>query len=56
MLDINEKFIVCEAQYKMPYHELESIVAFLLNFEKEELPESIRENLHKYQDFLIDNV
>jgi hypothetical protein len=39
----------------MPYHELESIVAFILNFEQEDIPESIKEYMDKWQDFLVEN-
>ena len=55
MLDINETFIAYESKYDMPYHELESIVAFILNFEQEDIPESIKEYMDKWQDFLAEN-
>lgn len=56
MLDINETFIAYESRYDMPYHELESIVAFILNFEQEDIPESIKEYMDKWQDFLAENL
>ena len=55
MFDIDETFIVYESRYDMPYHELESIVAFILNFEQEDIPESIKEYMDKWQDFLAEN-
>lgn len=56
MLDINETFIAYESRYDMPYHELESIVAFILNFEQEDIPESIKEYMNKWQYFLAENL
>jgi hypothetical protein len=56
MLDVNETFIAYESRYDMPYHELESIVAFVLNFEREDLPEGIKDHLEKWQDFLVENL
>lgn len=51
----NGMFIAYESRYDMPYHELESIVAFVLNFEQEDLPEGIKDHLEKWQDFLAEN-
>lgn len=56
MIDINETFIAYESKYNMPYHELEDIVAFVLNHEWEDIPESIKEHLEKWQDFLAENL
>lgn len=56
MIDINEAFIAYETKYDMLYHELEDIVVFVLNHEWEYLPESIKEHLEKWQDFLTENL
>ena len=56
MLDINETIIVQEAIYSMPYHELDDIHAFVRNHEWEDIPESIKEHLKKWEEFLIDNL
>ena len=56
MIDVNEKFAVYESKYRMPYHELEDIVAFVLNHEWEDIPESIKEHLEKWQEFLTENL
>lgn len=45
-----------EAIYYMPYHELESIVAFIKNFENDEIPESIQDYMDAWQDFLAENL
>ena len=55
LIGVNETFIAYESTYDMPYHELESIVAFILNFEREDLPEGIKDHLEKWQDFLVEN-
>lgn len=44
-----------EAVLTLAYGEIEYITAFLLNFEKSDLPENLREEiLPKMQDFLIE--
>lgn len=54
--EINETFYVEEASYDMPYHELSDIVSFIRNHEWDELPESIKDNLEKWEEFLIYNL
>ena len=56
MIEIDEKIAVCESKYRMPYTELEDIVAFVLNHEWEDIPESIKEHLEKWQEFLTENL
>lgn len=56
LIPINETFYVREAHYDMSYHELDAIVAFIRNHEWEDIPESIKDNLPKYEDFLVDNL
>lgn len=56
MIDINETFYVKEAVYSMPCHELSDIQAFVRNHEWEDIPESIKEHLEKWEEFLIDNL
>lgn len=54
MIDINETFYVEEAVYRMPYHELDDIVAFIRNHEWEDIPESIKDHLYKWDEFLAE--
>lgn len=50
----NFTFYEKEAVLTLPYSDIESIVAYLLNFDKEDLPETLREEiLPKMQDFLL---
>lgn len=56
LIPIDEAWIVKEAVYDMPYHELEDIVAFVRNHEWEDIPESIKDHLEKWEEFLIDNL
>lgn len=56
LIPIDETIYVREAHYYMPYHELDAIVAFIRNHEWEDIPESIKDNLSKYEDFLTDNL
>ena len=56
MLDINETFVAEEAIYRMPYHELDDILAFVRNHEWEDIPESIQKHLEKWEDFLAENL
>ena len=45
-----------EAYMTLSYSEIDYIVAFLKNFEKEDLPETIREEiLPRMEDFLAEN-
>ena len=53
---MKKTFITYASKYDMPYHELESVVAFILNFEQEDIPESIKEYMDKWQDFLAENL
>lgn len=55
-IDVNETFIAEEAIYIMPYHELDDIRAFVRNHEWEDIPESIKEHLEKWEEFLIENL
>lgn len=55
MIDIDETFITYMSSYSMPYSELEDIVAFVRNHEWEDIPESIKEHLEKWEEFLTDN-
>lgn len=56
MLDINYTDYAYEAYMTLSYHDIDYIVAFLKNFEKKDLPETIREEiLPRMEDFLIDN-
>lgn len=56
MIDIDETFIVNESKYRMPYHELDDIVAFVRNHEWEDIPESIKDHLEKWEEFLTENL
>lgn len=56
MLDINETFIPEESVYYMPYSELMDIVAFVRNHEWEDIPESIKDRLEEWEEFLVDNL
>lgn len=56
MIDINETFIAYESKYNMPYNELNDIVAFVRNHEWEDIPESIKDHLEKWEEFLIENL
>ena len=55
MIDLDETFIAYEAQYVMPYSELEDIVAFVRNHEWEDIPGSIKYHLEKWEEFFVDN-
>ena len=56
MIDIDETFIAYESRYDMPYSELEDIVAFVKNHEWEDIPESIKAHLEKWEEFLVENL
>lgn len=56
LIPIDEVWLVEEAVYDMPYHELEDIVAFVRNHEWEDIPESIQDHLEKWDEFLADNL
>ena len=56
MIEIDEVWVLPESQYMMPYHELDSIVAFVRNHEWEDIPESIKDHLEKWEEFLVDNL
>ena len=56
MLDVNETFYVRETIYIMPYHELDDVRAFVRNHEWEDIPESIKEHLEKWEEFLTENL
>lgn len=56
MIDINEILLHIKAKYNMPYYELLDIVAFVLKHELEDIPESIKEYLKKWEDFLAKNL
>lgn len=56
MIDINYTDYAYEAYMKLSYSEVDDVVAFLKSFEREDLPETIREEiLPKMEDFLADN-
>ena len=56
MLDINYIDYAYEAYMTLSYHEIDYIVALLKTFEREDLPETIREEiLPRMEDFLADN-
>lgn len=54
MIDIDEIIYVEEAVYRMPYHELDDIRAFVRNHEWEDIPESIKDHLEKWEEFLVE--
>ena len=56
MIDIDETIYVREAVYDMPYHELDDIVAFVRRHEWDDIPESIKEHLEKWGEFLAENL
>ena len=56
MIEVNESFIAAESQYIMPYHELDDIVAFVRNHEWNDIPESIKDHLERWEDFLAENL
>lgn len=56
LIPIDDTIYVREAHYYMPYYELDAIVAFIRRHEWEDIPDSIKDNLHKYEEFLIDNL
>lgn len=56
LIPINEVWLIEEAVYDMPYHELEDIVAFIRNHEWEDIPDSIKDHLEKWEEFLVDNL
>lgn len=56
MIDVNETFIAYEARYEMPYSELDDIVSFVRNHEWEDIPESIKDYLLKWEEFLFENL
>lgn len=56
MIKVNESFIAAESQYLMPYHELDDIVAFVRNHEWSDIPESIKDHLERWEDFLAENL
>ena len=58
MIDYGDDFVfeAREAKYYMPYHELEDIVAFVRNHEWEDIPDSIKDHLEKWGEFLADNL
>lgn len=55
-IEIDETLYVQEAHYYMPYHELEDIVAFVRNHEWDDIPESIKDHLEKWEEFLVENL
>lgn len=44
-----------EPEYKMPYSELDDIRAFVRRHEWEEIPESIKDYLEKWDEWLYEN-
>lgn len=58
MIDYGDDFVfeAREAKYDMPYHELDDIVAFIRNHEWEDIPDSIKDHLEKWEEFLTDNL
>lgn len=56
MIDINETFIDWESTYCMPYSELDDIVAFVRNHQWGAIPESIKDYLEKWEEFLAKNL
>lgn len=56
MLEIDEITYVKEAIYYMPYHELDDIRAFVRNHEWDDIPESIKDHLEKWEEFLAENL
>ena len=56
MIDINETFIAYESIYNMPYSELDDIVAFVRNHGWEDIPESIKDHLEEWEEFLSENL
>lgn len=56
LINVDEEFIVKESTYIMPYHELSDIVAFVRNHEWEDIPESIKDHLEKWEEFLVENL
>ena len=56
MIDVDYYYHAPRATLTMSYSEIESLVAYLKNFENRELPETIREEiLPRMVDFLADN-
>ena len=58
MIDYGDDFVfeAREEKYYMPYHELDDIVAFIRNHEWEDIPDSIKDHLEKWEEFLTDNL
>ena len=58
MIDYGDDFVfeAREAKYYMPYHELEDIVAFVRRHEWEDIPDSIKDYLEEWEEFLTDNL
>ena len=56
LINVDEEFIVEESRYNMPYHELDDIVAFVRNHEWGDIPESIKDHLEKWEEFLVENL
>lgn len=55
MLDIDEMITVSESTYCMPYSELDDIVSFVRNHEWADIPESIKDHLEEWENFLVEN-
>ncbi len=57
MPDMDEmKFKEKEAIYYMRYSELADILAFILNHDYNDIPQSIRDRLIIYHEFIADNL
>lgn len=51
-----ELMLVEESIYSMSYHELDDIRAFVRNHEWDDIPESIKEYLPIWEEFLAENL
>lgn len=56
LIPINKTFIAEESQYRMPYSELSDIVSFVRNHEWDDIPESIKDHLEEWEEFLAENL
>lgn len=56
LIPIDDIIFVKEAIYDMPYHELYDIVTFIRNHEWEDIPESIKDYLEEWEEFIAENL
>ena len=56
LIEIDEEYYVREAVYRMPYHELDDIRAFVRSHEWGDIPDYIKDHIEKWEEFLIDNL